>query len=136
MKPAVTQPRRRGARPGFPMRHKLAQLPFEAMEPMGMEVTGVVRHGLSRGSGEHRGRANQSSEIDGKAREGEDDGRQLRQTLPAEGAKTAHFWSMKISEDVRKFAAEQGITEEAEIEVELQEKAKEFVHKGAEIYVP
>jgi len=47
MKPAVTQPRRRGARPGFPMRHKLAQLPFEAMEPMGMEVTGVVRHGLA-----------------------------------------------------------------------------------------
>ena len=66
MKPAVTQPRRRGARPGFPMRHKLAQLPFEAMEPMGMEVTGVVRHGLSRGSGEHRGRANQSSVVDGQ----------------------------------------------------------------------
>jgi len=66
MKPAVTQPHRRGARPGFPMRHKLAQLPFEAMEPMGMEVTGVVRHGLSRGSGEHRGRANQSSDIDGQ----------------------------------------------------------------------
>jgi len=71
MKPAVTQPRRRGARPGFPMRHKLAQLSFEAMEPMGMEVTGVVRHGLSRGSGEHRGRANQSSDIDGQAPEGE-----------------------------------------------------------------
>ena len=71
MKPAVTQPRRRGARPGFPIRHKLAQLPFEAMEPMGMEVTGVVRHGLSRGSGEHRGRANQSSDIDGQNRESE-----------------------------------------------------------------
>ena len=53
--------------------------------------------------------------IDGKAREGEDDGHQIRQALPQEGAKTAHFCSMcgphfcsmKITEDVGKFAAEQ-----------------------------
>src|SRR5204862_508221 len=56
------------------------------------------------------------------------------ETLPAEGAKTAHFCSMcgphfcsmKITEDVRKFAAEQGITEEAAIGEGLKQKATEF----------
>jgi phosphomethylpyrimidine synthase len=64
------------------------------------------------------------------------------ETLPAEGAKTAHFCSMcgphfcsmKITEDVRKFAAQQGISDEAALEVGLKEKAKEFIEKGAEIY--
>lgn len=45
-----------------------------------------------------------------------------------------HFCSMKIAEDVRKFAAEQGINEKDAIEEGLPEKAKEFVEKGAEIY--
>jgi phosphomethylpyrimidine synthase len=64
------------------------------------------------------------------------------ETLPAEGAKTAHFCSMcgphfcsmKITEDVRKFAEEQGITEQAAIERGLQEKAQEFQEAGGEIY--
>ena len=64
------------------------------------------------------------------------------ETLPAEGAKTAHFCSMcgphfcsmKITEDVRKFAAEQKISEEQALQVGLEEKAKEFVEKGGEIY--
>ena len=64
------------------------------------------------------------------------------ETLPAEGAKTAHFCSMcgphfcsmKITEDVRKFAAEHGITEEAAIEKGLQQKATEFNEAGAEIF--
>ena len=64
------------------------------------------------------------------------------ETLPQEGAKTAHFCSMcgphfcsmKITEDVRKFAAEQGISEEAALEGGLKEKAKEFVEKGSELY--
>ncbi len=46
------------------------------------------------------------------------------ETLPQEGAKTAHFCSMcgphfcsmKITEDVRKYAAEQGIAEEEALE--------------------
>jgi phosphomethylpyrimidine synthase len=42
---------------------------------------------------------------------------------------------MKITEDVRKYAAEQGITEEAAIEAGLQEKRKEFLKKGADRYV-
>src|SRR5438093_462580 len=64
------------------------------------------------------------------------------ETLPQEGAKTAHFCSMcgphfcsmKITEDVRKYAAEQGITEEAAIEKGLKQKATEFNEAGAEVY--
>jgi phosphomethylpyrimidine synthase len=64
------------------------------------------------------------------------------ETLPAEGAKTAHFCSMcgphfcsmRITEDVRRYAAEQGITEDAAIEEGLKEKSAEFVEKGAELY--
>jgi len=64
------------------------------------------------------------------------------ETLPQEGAKTAHFCSMcgphfcsmKITEDVRKFAAEHGVSEADAIEEGLKEKAKEFVRKGADVY--
>ncbi len=64
------------------------------------------------------------------------------ETLPQEGAKTAHFCSMcgphfcsmKITEDVRKYAAEHGLTNEAAIESGMQEKRKEFVESGAEVY--
>jgi phosphomethylpyrimidine synthase len=64
------------------------------------------------------------------------------ETLPQEGAKTAHFCSMcgphfcsmKITEDVRKYAEEQGIAEEEAIRLGLAEKAKQFVEKGGEIY--
>ena len=45
-----------------------------------------------------------------------------------------HFCSMKITEDVRKFAAEQKISEEKALEVGLKEKAKEFKEAGAEVY--
>ena len=37
---------------------------------------------------------------------------------------------MKITEDVRKFAAEQGITEEAAIQKGLEQKSKEFARTG------
>src|SRR5262249_45481050 len=54
------------------------------------------------------------------------------ETLPAEGAKTAHFCSMcgphfcsmKITEDVRKFAAEHGIAEEAALEEGLNRRQR------------
>jgi phosphomethylpyrimidine synthase len=63
------------------------------------------------------------------------------ETLPQEGAKTAHFCSMcgphfcsmKITEDVRKYAAEQGIDEAQAIARGLQEKAAEF-SKAGEVY--
>jgi phosphomethylpyrimidine synthase len=64
------------------------------------------------------------------------------ETLPQEGAKTAHFCSMcgphfcsmKITEDVRKYAAEHGIAEDAAIQKGLEQKATEFAESGAEIY--
>jgi phosphomethylpyrimidine synthase len=64
------------------------------------------------------------------------------ETLPQEGAKTAHFCSMcgphfcsmKITEDVRKYAAEQGLAEEEALKRGLEAKAKEFVSQGAEVY--
>jgi len=64
------------------------------------------------------------------------------ETLPQEGAKTAHFCSMcgphfcsmKITEDVRKYAAQQGLTEIEALEKGLKEKAEEFIEKGAEVF--
>ena len=41
---------------------------------------------------------------------------------------------MKITEDVRKYAAEQGLSESEALESGLQEKRKEFVEQGAEVY--
>ena len=66
------------------------------------------------------------------------------ETLPQEGAKSAHFCSMcgphfcsmKITEDVRKYAADQGLAEEEAIRKGLEEKSKEFVQAGAEVYQP
>jgi phosphomethylpyrimidine synthase len=60
------------------------------------------------------------------------------QTLPADGAKLAHFCSMcgpkfcsmKITEDVRALAAKQ------EIEAGLEAKSAEFKQAGGELYVP
>jgi phosphomethylpyrimidine synthase len=45
-----------------------------------------------------------------------------------------HFCSMKITEDVRKYAAEKGLTEEAAMAEGMREKSAEFVQKGAEVY--
>jgi phosphomethylpyrimidine synthase len=64
------------------------------------------------------------------------------ETLPAEGAKTAHFCSMcgphfcsmKITEDVRKFAAQQKLSEADALKAGMEQKAREFTEAGAEIY--
>jgi len=64
------------------------------------------------------------------------------ETLPSEGAKSAHFCSMcgpqfcsmKITEDVRKYAAEQGMKQEEALQEGMKEKSKEFVRKGAKVY--
>jgi phosphomethylpyrimidine synthase len=64
------------------------------------------------------------------------------ETLPQEGAKTAHFCSMcgphfcsmKITEDVRKYAAEQGLAEADALQSGMEQKAREFADAGAEIY--
>ena len=41
---------------------------------------------------------------------------------------------MKITDDVRRFAAQQGISEEAAIEVGSEEKPEEFKQTGAKVY--
>ena len=64
------------------------------------------------------------------------------ETLPQDGAKTAHFCSMcgpnfcsmKITEDVRTYAREKGISEQEALEAGLEAKAQEFVQTGSEIY--
>ncbi|ACL71584.1 thiamine biosynthesis protein ThiC [Thioalkalivibrio sulfidiphilus HL-EbGr7] len=64
------------------------------------------------------------------------------ETLPKEAHKVAHFCSMcgpnfcsmKITQDVRDYAVKQGISEQEALEKGMQEKAVEFVNKGAQIY--
>jgi phosphomethylpyrimidine synthase len=64
------------------------------------------------------------------------------ETLPAEGAKLAHFCSMcgphfcsmKITEEVRAYAASHGVPEAKALETGMEEKAGEFVAGGGEIY--
>jgi phosphomethylpyrimidine synthase len=71
-----------------------------------------------------------------KAREFHDE------TLPKDSAKVAHFCSMcgphfcsmKITQDVRDYAAAQGITDEQALKKGMEVKAVEFVKNGAEIY--
>jgi phosphomethylpyrimidine synthase len=64
------------------------------------------------------------------------------ETLPAEAAKGAHFCSMcgpqfcsmRITQDVREYAASHGVSEAEALEQGLKAKAAEFVESGAEIY--
>jgi phosphomethylpyrimidine synthase len=65
------------------------------------------------------------------------------ETLPAEGAKVAHFCSMcgpkfcsmKITDDIRRFAAEHGLETVDAVEAGMEEKAREFRERGGELYV-
>jgi phosphomethylpyrimidine synthase len=65
------------------------------------------------------------------------------ETLPQEGAKQAHFCSMcgphfcsmKITQDVRDYAAQKELDEQSALEAGMKEKADEFKKAGAEIYV-
>ncbi len=72
-----------------------------------------------------------------KAREFHDE------TLPAEGAKVAHFCSMcgpkfcsmKISQDVRDYAKENGLDTDEAIEKGMEQMSDTFAKKGSEIYL-
>jgi phosphomethylpyrimidine synthase len=65
------------------------------------------------------------------------------ETLPAQGAKTAHFCSMcgpkfcsmRITQDIRDFAARHHVDEEEAVRAGLEEKAREFRELGAQIQV-
>lgn len=64
------------------------------------------------------------------------------ETLPAEPAKTAHFCSMcgpkfcsmRITQDIRKYAAEKGLNPNDAVEQGMKEKADEFRKGGTKIY--
>jgi phosphomethylpyrimidine synthase len=66
------------------------------------------------------------------------------ETLPADGAKTAHFCSMcgpkfcsmKITQDVRKYAEERGLSSVDAIEAGMAEMSTEFVDHGKQVYLP
>jgi phosphomethylpyrimidine synthase len=66
------------------------------------------------------------------------------ETLPAAPAKKAHFCSMcgpkfcsmRITQDVRDYAARHGITSEIALTAGMEEKSREFVEHGAEVYQP
>ena len=66
------------------------------------------------------------------------------ETLPAPGAKLAHFCSMcgpkfcamKITEDVRVYAAEKALEERTALEAGMREKSEEFTKAGGKIYAP
>ncbi|CAM3595189.1 phosphomethylpyrimidine synthase ThiC [Corallococcus sp. ZKHCc1 1396] len=64
------------------------------------------------------------------------------ETLPAEGAKVAHFCSMcgphfcsmKITQDVRDYADKVGVNEVQALETGMKEKSEEFKKAGSELY--
>ena len=64
------------------------------------------------------------------------------ETLPSEGAKTAHFCSMcgpnfcsmKITQDVRDYAKENGLDTDEALKKGLEEKAEQFKASGSELY--
>ncbi|MDH0363915.1 phosphomethylpyrimidine synthase ThiC [Comamonas aquatica] len=66
------------------------------------------------------------------------------ETLPKDSAKVAHFCSMcgpkfcsmKITQEVRDFAKQQGVAEEQGIAAGMQAKAEEFNRTGGEFYIP
>jgi phosphomethylpyrimidine synthase len=66
------------------------------------------------------------------------------ETLPAAPAKTAHFCSMcgphfcsmRISQDVRRYAEEKGLADDAALAAGMAEKSAEFAAAGGRVYLP
>ena len=64
------------------------------------------------------------------------------ETLPAQGAKVAHFCSMcgpkfcamKITQDVREYAKDRGVAVETAFDTGMEEKSREFREAGSRIY--
>jgi len=63
--------------------------------------------------------------------------------MPSEGAKVAHFCSMcgpkfcsmEITQQIREYAAEKGVSVEEARKKGQDEKSREFAEKGADVYV-
>jgi phosphomethylpyrimidine synthase len=66
------------------------------------------------------------------------------ETLPKDSSKTAHFCSMcgpkfcsmKITQEVREFAAAKGVSEAEALQAGMSEKSQEFAAAGGEFYIP
>ena len=66
------------------------------------------------------------------------------ETLPKDAAKVAHFCSMcgpkfcsmKITQEVREFAAKQGLAEGDALQQGMAAKSEEFKQVGGELYIP
>ena len=66
------------------------------------------------------------------------------ETLPKDASKTAHFCSMcgpkfcsmKITQEVRDFAAAKGLSEAQALQTGMAEKSQEFAAAGGEFYIP
>ncbi|MFC3519092.1 phosphomethylpyrimidine synthase ThiC [Streptomonospora nanhaiensis] len=66
------------------------------------------------------------------------------ETLPAQPAKTAHFCSMcgpkfcsmKITQDVRRYAEENGLSTVEAIDKGMRDKSAEFADRGKRVYLP
>ena len=66
------------------------------------------------------------------------------ETLPKDSSKTAHFCSMcgpkfcsmKITQEVRDYAAARGVSEDEALKAGMDEKSKEFAAQGGEFYIP
>lgn len=66
------------------------------------------------------------------------------ETLPAGAAKTAHFCSMcgphfcsmRISQDVRAYAANKGVDDAEALQLGMAERSAEFLDEGARVYLP
>ena len=66
------------------------------------------------------------------------------ETLPKDSSKVAHFCSMcgpkfcsmKITQEVREYAAQKGVAEAAVLAEGMEEKSKEFMAGGGEMYIP
>ena len=66
------------------------------------------------------------------------------ETLPKDSSKVAHFCSMcgpkfcsmKITQEVRDFAAQQGVTEAQALDAGMADKSAEFRSAGGELYIP
>jgi hypothetical protein len=51
-----------------------------------------------------------------------------------EDARCVDRISMKITEDLRKYAADQGVSEQEALQEGMEEKSREFAEKGSELY--
>jgi hypothetical protein len=91
-----------------------------------MELMGIERHRWATPRGRSEGGAN---ELSGSG--GVDDIKGHPQ-----GEFRGQTKLIKITEDVRKFAAEQKISEEQALQVGLERKAREFAEKGVTLYSP